>query len=269
MKKKHLFLFLCLIACLGVLRTTAQKILPNLSIEDDFGGTQITDLGSFVPSMNDYTLELEGEQGMPIAISFAQIEYTPSISGKIRFVQKEGKVYVFEEGLFKTELIPSPQYSLSETNLIQNPSFEEVKTELTDGRWQPTVWETWNGGMPTWGGDVGKTNVREDASYLSDGKKSIIMHSDTRELFQLLPKNSLKPDTYYLLAYDYWTSSGSGNGGVTYDIILRKGVYDDIFQTFTGHTTLETGTAKSIFSTLFLTPKEVSSDVWFVLKRNE
>lgn len=269
MKKKHLFLFLCLIACLGVLKMTAQKILPNLPMGDDFGGTQIIDLGSFVPSMNDYTLELEGEQGMPITISFAQIEYTPSNSGKIRFVQKEGKVYVFEGGLFKAELIPSPQYSLSETNLIQNPSFEEVKIELTNGRWQPTVWETWNGGMPTWGGDVGKTNVREDAGYRSDGKKSIIMHSDTRELFQLLPKNSLKPDTYYLLAYDYWTSSGSGNGGVTYDIILRKGVYDDIFQTFAGHTTLETGTAKSVFSTLFLTPKELPSDVWFVLKRNE
>ena len=52
---------------------------------------------------------------------------------------------------------------------MKNPSFEIVAEDYGNGRWRPADWETWNGGMPTWGGDVGKTNVRENAAYRSDG----------------------------------------------------------------------------------------------------
>ena len=69
-------------------------------------------------------------------------------------------------------------------NVVKNPSFEIVAEDYGNGRWRPTDWETWNGGMPTWGGDVGKTNVRENAAYRSDGVKSIIMHSESRYLLK-------------------------------------------------------------------------------------
>ncbi len=268
MKKKLLSLVLCLMACMSI--THAQTGIPYLPLKGQFGGAQVNDLTNFVPSLGDYTLELQGTKGTEIRIAFAGISYTPAETSTVRFTQKEGKVYVFENGLFKTILTPDSKYATSGDNIIQNPGFEQVEAELlATGRWKPTIWDTWNGGMPTWGGDTGKTNVREDAAYRSEGTKSIIMHSDSRQLLQELPQNSLEAGAHYLLAYDYWTSAGSGNGGITYQIMLRKDKYSNEFQTFSGHTTLESGTAKTSFSTLFQVAADVPESVWFVLQRNE
>jgi hypothetical protein len=267
--KKNCYL-LWVITFLGIIRMQAQNVLPYFPLEDNFGGSEITGLNEFCPSVDDYTLEVTAAGG-EIRIPFASIAYTPGNAGsKVRFVQKDGKVYVFEAGVFKTVLTPNPQYAPVGNNLIQNPSFETVESEvLADGRWKPAVWDTWDGGKATWGGDIGKTNVRENAAYRSDGVKSIIMHHETRQLLQGLPANALEANAFYLLTYDYWTSEGSGNGGTTYQIFLRNDRHTGDFQTMQGHTTLTSGTAKSSFSTLFQAPADIPSSVWFVLARSE
>ncbi len=268
MKKSILLFLMCLMTCIGTIQ--AQTSIPYFPLKGDFGGTRLDDLRAFIPNLGEYTLEVQGTQGTEIRIAFAGISYTPAISSTVRFTQKDGKVYVFENGLFKAVLTPNPDYTTGGDNLIRNPGFEEVETEvLASGRWKPAVWDTWNGGMPTWGSETGKTNVREDAAYRSEGTKSVIMHSETRQLLQELPENALQAGAYYLLTYDYWTSAGYGNGGTTYTIYLKKERHDNEFQMIPGHTTLESGTAQSSFSTLFRVSEEVPETVWFVLQRNE
>jgi hypothetical protein len=267
MNKKHL-LFLFIIIFSGIFRISAQNAKSEFAVKEDFDGSTISVLQEFVPSVADYTLEVTGKKGQKITIAFCNISYTPSQNGTIRFLQHNGKVSVFENGEFKVELTPDFLYTESKNNLIQNPGFEQVETELASGRWKPLVWDTWNGGMPTWGRENGYTNVREINKYRSEGNKSLLMDSNSRELYQQLPENALKPNSYYLLTYDYWTSPDDNKGGMKYTIQLRKGIYTNTFQTITTHTTRKGNNVKSTFSTSFRAPQEVSSVVYFMLKRN-
>jgi hypothetical protein len=269
--KKISISFLVLLFTALEFSANAQTVIPSIPVQDNFGGLPLTDLNTFVPTTNDYTLEVQGTAGTPIHIAFAGITCTPSTTGTVRFVQYNGQVFVFENGNCAqlTPTPPAPQYTVSGSNLIQNPSFENGT--LFDGsanRWIPDVWETWNGGSATWGTDVGYTNVREDANYRSNGTKSIIMHSRTRYLMQQLPANALEANAYYLLTYDYWTSTGSGNGGITYQILLGTDRTMGDIKSLRGHTTAETGTAQSSFSTLFQTPSTIPATVWFSLYRD-
>lgn len=267
MKNIFCFLFMCCILHMNNLR--AQTEIPYIPTKDNFGGAQISDLNNFIPNVGDYTLEVQGTANTEINIAFANIRYVPTATTTIRFTQKDGKVYVFENGLFKSVLIPAPAYTTTGNNLIGNPSFEDVASEFSTGRWKPAVWDTWNGGMPTWGSDVGKTNVREDANYRSHGLKSIIMHSDSRQLYQQLSANAIESGSDYLISYDYWTSSGSGNGGTTYRIILKENLTSDDFLNIQGHTTLNSGTGKTSYSTLLHIPENAPSSLLFILHRNE
>ncbi|WP_320167802.1 DUF4978 domain-containing protein [Mangrovibacterium marinum] len=269
MKKKSLYLFALLVVCIvDICCVQAQMALPNLPMQDDFGGNVI-DLDTFVPNTGDYTLEVQGIEGTPVSIDFVGISYTPTLTGPLRFVQKDGIVYVFEANSFKESLTPNPQYSVDSENIIQNPSFEDgVLFDGSTSRWQPEVWETWDGGSSTWGPETGDTNVREDANYLSDGVKTIIMHSRTRYLMQELAANALAANSYYMLTYDYWTSSGSNNGGITYQIQLGSDrLFSDI-EDLRGHTTDDEGTAKSSFTMIFETPANVPTTVWFGFYRD-
>ena len=266
--KNFKYLVTTFIACMMLVDLQAQTVLPYTPLKDDFGGRQIVDFSAFIPTIGDYTLEVKGKAGIPVEIAFSGIDYTPTENGLVRFVQKEGVIYVFESGTFKTSVVPGPQYITDNNNLILNPGFEIATEELTEGRWIPQSWETWDGGKPTWGSDTGNTNVREDATYRSDGKKNIIMHSDTRYLMQQLPDNQLKPSAYYLLTYDFWTSDGYNNGGVTYQILLGSERCADDIMHLTGHTTHEVGTAKSSYSVLFQIPEQLPAETWFALYRD-
>ena len=269
--RKNLSAFLvCLLACIAVY-THAQTAAPCLPMQDDFGGTMITEPDHFIPNGGEYTLEVEATAGQTIA--FFGMSYTPAENGTVRFVQKDNKVYVYESKVFQTVLTPA-QIQTTGENILRNPSFEEVGTLLgsNPNRWQPTVWEALDAdNQPTWGvGD--NPNVREDAAYRSDGLKTIIMHNNARQLLQELPENSLEANAYYLLTYDYWTSSGSGktgqgNYGSTYQILLRNGQLAAEIQAIPGHTTKNT-TEKSSFSILFQASADIPETVWFVLQRN-
>jgi hypothetical protein len=255
----------------SILHLNAQTVYPNFATLTDFGGAAVANISTFVPNAGDYTLEVQATAGVPVNVAFAGISYTPQNTGAVRFIQQNGSIYVFENGAVAqlTATPPQPQYSVSGSNLIQNPSFENGT--LFDGstdRWIPDSWETWNGGSATWGMDVGSTNVRDNATYRSDGTKSLIMHSSSRYLMQQLPAGALEAGAYYLLTYDYWTSEGTGNGGITYQVMFGSDrCFDDILA-LRGHTTIETGTAQFSFSSLFQAPATVPSTVWFSLYRN-
>lgn len=267
MKANTFLTLLCLFLATTSLK--AQTVLPSFATADDFGGQTIGDLTSFVPTTNNFTLEVQATAATPVTIAFGSISYTPTADSSVRFVQQDGKVYVFENNTYATTLTPDYIYNKVGEQLLRNPSFETVGEELTSGRWKATEWETWNGGTPTWGGDVGYVNVRENASYRSDGTKSIILHTGSRWLSQQLTADALAPATTYLLTYDYWTSSGTGNGGITYHIQLGSSLANNDLLDLEGHTPTNANHAKHSFATVFQTPATLPDDLYLSLYRPE
>lgn len=245
------------------------EVLPYIPLKGDFGGANVTDVEGFIPNIGDYTLQMSVPAGCPVGIAFGNVEHTMEDGGMLRVACHDGTAYVFENGLYKKKVAVKPQYTLSETNVIRNGSFEEVETDFSGGRWQPDVWETWDGGKPTWGGETGKTNVRENPSYRSDGLKSLVMHSESRYLMQQLEPEALKPNTAYLLTYDYWTSEGYGNGNAAYRILLGTDRCKGDIADLQGHVTPAAGMGKGNYALLIQTPEILPENVWFSLYRAE
>ena len=249
-------------------QTWAQTILPSFALADDFGGKTVDNLTQFVPTTKDFTLEVNAKSGTPISIAFGEVNYTPTANGLVRFVQQNGKIYVFENSTYTTTLTPNYKYTVKGDNILRNPSFEQVDEKLAEGRWKATEWETWNGGTPTWGGDVGYVNVRENPNYCSDGKKSIVLHSSSRWLCQQLTKGAIEADANYLLTYDYWTSEGAGNGGITYRLQLGSAMAGNDILDMQGHTTINTNTKQS-FSTILTAPSILPENIYLSFYRSE
>ena len=246
----------------------AQVLLPNFRTADDFGGKNVGQLSRFVPTVDDYTLEVVATAGIPINIGFGELSYIPQKSGKVRFVQMSGKVYVFENNTYAATLTPTYSYTEGTSNLLRNGSFENVSEEMSTGRWKASDWDTWDGGTPTWGGDVGFVNVRENAKYRSDGTKSIILHSKSRWLCQQMGKGTLESGASYRLTCDYWTSEGSGNGDGLYQIWIGSSLANNDLMAFDAYTTSGSDNDKHSYSTIFQVPETLPSNVYFSFYRS-
>ena len=246
--------------------------MPYIEQKDDFGGMVVSTPAAFIPARQDYTLEVTGTAGTPIIINQDGIEYTPKSTGKVRFAKTGDAVFVFEDKMLTAELSPKYEentFTYVPGNLIANPSFEETKSVLESGKWVPAYWETWTGGTSAWA-TGSSTSVRENASYRSDGTKSVIIHSNAHYLMQDLGADAFKAGRWYELSYDYWTSEGAGNGGALYQIYLGSDMLGSNILKFNAHTTDATSTSKMSYSIVFCMPEHYDgSDVWLSLYREE
>lgn len=256
-------------ASINGLKAQAQTVLPPMKISDDFGGKTVENLDLFVPNIADYTLEVHATAGQTITVGFGKLAYTPTTSGIVRFVQQNKQVYVFENNTYITQLTPTYDYTDTGSNLLRNPSFENVGDQLTTGRWKATDWETWNGGTQTWGSDVGYVNVRENANYRSNGTRSIILHSESRWLGQQLTKGAIISGKTYRLSYDFWTSDGNNNGGVTYRIQIGNGMANNNVMDMEGHTTINNNTTQQSYNSIFQIPQTNTDNLYLSLYRAE
>lgn len=263
-------------ACLTIILTFvmgwmyADSItLPGFKTKDDIADKVISDLTSFAQTTGDFTLEAKAKAGVAITLKFGNISYTPSADGIVRFVQQAGKVYVFENNVYTSTLTPNYIYSEQKANIIRNGSFETVSEQLSSGRWKASDWETWDGGTPTWGGDVGYVNVRENANYRSDGTKSLILHSRSRWLCQQLTDNALEANALYKFSCDYWTSEGGGNGNGKYLLSLGSALVGNDLLEIDAYTTLEGNNSKQSFATVLQAPASLPKEVFLSLYRAE
>ena len=245
----------------------AGTVLPNFKTADDFGGQNVENLSLFVPTTNNFTLEVEATAGTTVGIGFAHVSYTPTESGTVRFVQQDGVVYIFENNAYVTTQTPQYNYAEAGENIIRNGSFETVAEQMATGRWKAADWDTWDGGTPTWGGDVGYVNVRENESKRSDGTKSIILHSRSKWLCQRLTAGVLEAGVAYLLKCDYWTSDGAGNGNGVYELWLGTSLATNDLLTLEGYTTLEGDYSQQSFATIFQAPQTSSSEIYLSFYR--
>ena len=258
-----------LLTTVVVMAQADNVVLPSFNTADKLIGKRITALNDFVQTTANFTIDVSAKAGKTIELKFGGVAYTPKANGVVRLVQKDGKIYVFENGAYVANLIPNYEYTTLNPNIIRNGSFENVSEKLADGRWKASDWETWNGGTPTWGGDVYYVNVRENANYCSDGTKSIILHSNSRWLSQELTDGSVDSNEVYQLSCDYWTSEGSGNGNATYRLQLGSSLAGNDIVDMEAYTTLEDNHAKQSYSAIFQIGETVPSQVFLSLYRSE
>ncbi len=251
------------------LRLYAQIGNPNFPKKNNFGGTAVADLSAFIPSIGDFTLEVAGTSGVAIKIDGIGISHTPSSNGPVRFVGQSGFVYVYERKSFlKKYPVNLKGIAIGDgNNLLQNPSFEEGIL-LEAGKWQAVNWSALtDASSSAWAAGL-STSVREDANFRSEGSKSLIMHSNVRNLSQQLGTDILASGSLYQISYDYWTASGTGNGGAEYRIKLGTSLAEDNILTLSGHTTETTVTGQKNYSAIFETPSLSAVPIWFTLNRN-
>lgn len=241
--------------------------VPYFEPKGDFGGEKIVNTENFIPLANTFTLELKAEAGHPVHIAYLGLFYTPEQTGDVRFVQEAGIVYVYEGTQYKTAFFTNPKYTADSKNQLQNPSFEDVADQLESGKWRAQIWDALTGEkQPAWSSGA-STSVRESTDYCSEGDKTLVMHSNARFLTQRL-SDVLKSGARYKLTYDYWTSSGSGNGDATYKLYLGKASCgSDLLKTF-AHTTTASGTERHNFEMTFVTPQKSAEEMWFTLHRD-
>ena len=266
---QKLKLRLALMLAMAVGQVSAGSVvLPIFNTADKLAGRKLTVLDNFVQTTANFSIDAKAKAGVPIELKFGGISYVPKADGVVRLVQKDSKVYVFENDAYATTIIPNYIYTTQEGNIVRNGSFETVTDNLGDGRWKAAEWETWNGGTPAWGGDVGYVNVRENAKYCSDGTKSIILHTNSHWLCQELTAGSIEANGIYQLSCDYWTSEGAGNGNAAYRLQLGSSLAGNDLLDMEAYTTLEGDYTKQSFSTLFQVGENIPSQMFMSFYRS-
>jgi hypothetical protein len=199
---KKIFSLLVAIAAFTVVAVHAQNqviYLPEGSVT-----TSVSDLTNFLPSNYfDYSLEVQGTVGTQISVAGAYT-YTPTSNGTVRFVQKSGKVYVYEGSVYKTSLTPValtvsyPTVTDADpftNNLLQNASFETtggLVSGSTTNYLFGTPWVT-NATIGTSGGiRIGTSTSAVNGTYVCVWRGS----GNTNYFYQPI-SSTVKPSTYY------------------------------------------------------------------------
>ena len=122
----------------------------GIALKNELGGTA-ANLSDFNVWYNDYTLEVVGTAGTEITVAADNISYTPEATGAVRFVKKDGVVYVFEGTSYKTAVHSSKaDYIYSRTlskddpitnNYLDNPSFETTGNFISGSKYK--IGEPW------------------------------------------------------------------------------------------------------------------------------
>lgn len=124
----------------------------GITLRNELGGTA-ANLSDFNVWYDDYTLEVGGTADTEITIAADNISYTPEATGTVRFVKKDGIVYVFEGATYKTAVHSSKAaYTYSRTlskddpitgNYLSNPSFETTGDLISGQKYYlGTPWST-------------------------------------------------------------------------------------------------------------------------------
>lgn len=208
----------------------------DIPVKDDFGGQTVTDLQGFsLTSLQDFTLEVEAVAGTTIKVCNGVISYTPTGSGKVRFVHYGSLVYIYENGtylmsqslnvaavdypnLYDTTTYPQGIYS--DKNLLQNPGFETVAgnaSGYSDGSRtiDGVYWKAYNASRVALWGTGNLTTIRNNGIT----GKSLLMHQDGYFLTQQLNAGKILPGVPYRLTYRQ-KANNSTQAGATYQILL-------------------------------------------------
>jgi hypothetical protein len=290
----------------------AAALYPDMEIQDDaqhpypyspdlpelqnFGGENVAPLDAFMPGLNDFTLEVTAT-GIPIIIGNNYIVYAPSGSGTVRFAQKDGVVYVYENGIYKTALKPQVAMAFPDIfnatddataqtgiydvrNLFSNPGFETVGeyvsgydpvTRPADVRSKPADWYT----LASYYGSSRANNLTVNTGYaalrpLAEGDYAFMLHgygsgNEGMSLWQRL--YGLLPATAYKVAYRHLSHGDTSPAGAGY-MIRIGGYFADYFAEYSyGNSAQGFGNYTDV-NFAFVTPQTLPNAAYFFVSRS-
>ncbi len=197
----------------------------DLPVKNDFGGTAVANLAQFqFTSLNDFTLEADASASTTIRIAGGLITYTPSSSGKVRFVCKDRSVFVFENTFYKDsiglnfgaasypDIFEATDDAVAHTgiydarNLFLNPGFEttEAGTVPAADNYLPKSWT--GDGLAVSGGSRCRYNLDITGR---EGAGTMMAHQG-RYLAQPV---TLQPHTPYKIKFRRWAHNGNNQRG--------------------------------------------------------
>lgn len=197
----------------------------GITLKNDLSGTAAS-LSDFNVWYNDYTLEVEGTADTEIRVAADNISYTPEATGTVRFVKKDGIVYVFEGTTYKTAVHSSKaDYTYTRTlsgsdsstgNILENESFETPGDVLTtDKAWK--LGSPWVVANFSWGKDGSGIRVQLNGST----KRLVWRGSGNNAYFsQPLSLNRYKGYKVYL------QQVGGGNANAKFNIGIGNAAGD-------------------------------------------
>jgi hypothetical protein len=269
---------------------------PDLMELQDFGGISLSNLDAFLPSLGDFTLEVTAN-GETIVIGNGYIAYSPAAAGvTVRFAQKDGKVYVYENGVYKGEITPNVSMdfpdifaenddSTAQTgiydmrNLFRNPGFETVseyvsgydpQTKPADIRSRAAYWNTL---ASYYGTGSRANNIAVNSGYAAmltaiEGDYAFMLHGygagdEGASLWQKL--ENLQSSTAYKIAFRHLSHKDTSSPS-TYKVSVG-GFFSDIFANYSYTSPVQGLGNYSNVSFTFITPVELPDSVFFFLSR--
>ena len=264
--KHYKLMMASLLLAIGGGNSVAQttEIQPLLIQKNSFGEA-ISDFSTLIVDDNKFTIEAEATADVEIRLRSKTkgFSYTPKNTGKIRFVRKNSKTFVYEQNVYKgvaSECLIFPEITddnviTSTDNLLANPSFETCGDKIKNDKYKF--------------GDPWISNVTPAESGIRIGKNSKC-NSGSMVLVWRGTKNSnyisqnlsskIKPNTLYKIAL-----SQVDGGNATADFYVGFGTAKGELDLVSSKVRLGNGLNGKKYVEI-TTPPTIEGDVYFTFK---
>src|SRR5574344_481062 len=251
---------------------------------ENFGGMTVNASDVALPK-GDYTLSVKGTVSTAITVNGGKYTYTPTTTCNVRFVKKDGTVYVYEGNKYMgtvSETTPTVAATLPDIfttfdnsnttksnatvktgiydyrNMIKNPGFETPGSAVEGGYTAP-YWSCTGAGTATsWG-------CREYASTVCEGASAYMIHYTPKETACLSQNiGPLESNTEYQIQLNSWAYASGKNEWLTIGVGTTAGGTDIATK---GISVGGSNTSAATWTFNFTTGTMTDKDVYFSLTR--
>src|SRR5574344_545301 len=251
---------------------------------ENFGGMTVNASDVALPK-GDYTLSVKGTVSTAITVNGGKYTYTPTTTCNVRFVKKDGTVYVYEGNKYMgtvSETTPTVAATLPDIfttfdnsnttksnataktgiydyrNMIKNPGFETPGWDVEGGHTAP-YWSCTGAGTATsWG-------CREYASTVCEGANAYMIHYTPKETACLSQNiGPLESNTEYQIQLNSWAYASGKNEWLTIGVGTTAGGTDIATK---GISVGGSNTSAATWTFNFTTGTMTDKDVYFSLTR--
>lgn len=244
----------------SVAQTTENQ--PLLIQKNSFGEA-ISDFSTLIVDDNKFTIEAEATAGVEIRLRSKTkgFSYTPKNTGKIRFVRKNSKTFVYEQNVYKGVAslifpeITDDNVITSTDNLLANPSFETCGDKIKNDKYK--FGDPWisNVTPAEYGIRIGKNSKCNSGSMVLVWRGTMNSNYISQNL-----SSKIKPNTLYKIAL-----SQVDGGNATADFNVGFGTAKGELDLVSSKVRLGNGLNGKKYVEI-TTPPTIEGDVYFTFK---
>ncbi len=237
---------------------------PELESRQNFGGEDVTsyyykEKQTYPTQNSDFTIEVDGTEGTEIQLKGIGVEYTPTKTGKVRFVRKDNVIYVYEGSDYKGTI---GQYTMTnEKELLADYNFENVGGKIENNKFKLS--STWSMSSTSAYGGTG-IRVSDNTAGINNGNVLIWRGTGNNNYFSQ-PLTDIESNTEYKISVYQFTGA---NAGALFNIGLGNAAGD--YSICSVQERLGAPNNKNTISglhTMYITtPEELGSDLFFTFR---